>query len=382
MARIVNRIVRDERGITGLETAIILIAFIVVASVFAYTVLSAGLFSAQKTEEVIRTGINETESTVQIDGNVVAYKGTANADECVAKFSFTVEKALPGGGSIDLTPFYRIGSNGALVSPMLSECDAAWTSSGTSTITVTTDSSDFKDTPRSNKLTVATAFTTGTMAYYNLPTAMDISYARQISAWVKPSVDVTAGVLRLSVCSGTRAATPVDTLSLPALPASTWTQVTLDLTSPGASTLSSIRSVALTAASDPGAITIWLDEVRTRTSSDTITGKNATMIAYNDENTFIDDVAWTVEFAGGYGTGTNDYLLQNSEKATITVWLQNFDGTSYSNGTSTDDPFIDSNSAHLKTSSMFNVQLMPPEGATLLITKRTPAYLDPIMRLF
>ncbi|HUV53535.1 MAG TPA: archaellin/type IV pilin N-terminal domain-containing protein, partial [Dehalococcoidia bacterium] len=39
---------RDERGITGLETAIILIAFVVVASVFAYTVLSAGIFSSQK----------------------------------------------------------------------------------------------------------------------------------------------------------------------------------------------------------------------------------------------------------------------------------------------------------------------------------------------
>ena len=37
---------RDQRGITGLETAIILIAFVVVASVFAYTVLSAGVLSA------------------------------------------------------------------------------------------------------------------------------------------------------------------------------------------------------------------------------------------------------------------------------------------------------------------------------------------------
>ena len=39
---------RGEKGITGLETAIILIAFVVVASVFAYTVLSAGLFASQK----------------------------------------------------------------------------------------------------------------------------------------------------------------------------------------------------------------------------------------------------------------------------------------------------------------------------------------------
>ena len=32
---------RDQTGVTGLETAIILIAFVIVASVFAYVVLSA-----------------------------------------------------------------------------------------------------------------------------------------------------------------------------------------------------------------------------------------------------------------------------------------------------------------------------------------------------
>jgi flagellin FlaB len=42
-----KRFLGKEKGITGLETAIILIAFIVVAAVFAYTALSAGLFSTQ-----------------------------------------------------------------------------------------------------------------------------------------------------------------------------------------------------------------------------------------------------------------------------------------------------------------------------------------------
>ena len=38
----------SERGITGLETAIILIAFVVVASVFAFTVLSMGIFASER----------------------------------------------------------------------------------------------------------------------------------------------------------------------------------------------------------------------------------------------------------------------------------------------------------------------------------------------
>ena len=48
---------RDQRGITGLETAIILIAFVVVASVFAFVVLSTGLFSAERGKETVHAGL-------------------------------------------------------------------------------------------------------------------------------------------------------------------------------------------------------------------------------------------------------------------------------------------------------------------------------------
>ena len=40
----------DQRGITGLETAIVLIAFVVVSSVFAFAPLSTGLFSSDKSK--------------------------------------------------------------------------------------------------------------------------------------------------------------------------------------------------------------------------------------------------------------------------------------------------------------------------------------------
>lgn len=62
----------DEEGITGLETAIILIAFVIVASVFAYVVLSAGLFSSQKAKEAVNAGVQSTMSTVEIRGNIIA----------------------------------------------------------------------------------------------------------------------------------------------------------------------------------------------------------------------------------------------------------------------------------------------------------------------
>ena len=46
--RLLSRAARAEEGITGLETAIILIAFVVVATVFAFVVLSTGLLSSER----------------------------------------------------------------------------------------------------------------------------------------------------------------------------------------------------------------------------------------------------------------------------------------------------------------------------------------------
>ena len=44
---------KGQKGITGLETAIILIAFVTVAAVLAYTVLSAGIFSSERGKEAV-----------------------------------------------------------------------------------------------------------------------------------------------------------------------------------------------------------------------------------------------------------------------------------------------------------------------------------------
>ena len=59
-------------GVTGLETAIILIAFIMVASVLAYVVLSAGLYSSQKAKEAVHLGLQESRNTMDLRGNGVA----------------------------------------------------------------------------------------------------------------------------------------------------------------------------------------------------------------------------------------------------------------------------------------------------------------------
>ena len=67
-----KRFYKEESGITGLETAIILIAFIVVAAVFAFTIMTTGLFSTEKAKTTAQAGIGEASSTFAPKGGIVA----------------------------------------------------------------------------------------------------------------------------------------------------------------------------------------------------------------------------------------------------------------------------------------------------------------------
>jgi flagellin FlaB len=83
MKRIMHilRRAREERGITGLETAIVLIAFVVVAAVFAFVVLSTGLFSSERGKETVYAGLAKTRGSMTLTGGVVAESdGTAVTD--------------------------------------------------------------------------------------------------------------------------------------------------------------------------------------------------------------------------------------------------------------------------------------------------------------
>ena len=90
---------RGQRGITGLETAIVLIAFVVVSSVFAFAALSTGLFSSDKSKKTIHAGLSEARGTLEMRGSVIAKKGSTNVDE----LTFQVSNAA-GGEAVDLTP--------------------------------------------------------------------------------------------------------------------------------------------------------------------------------------------------------------------------------------------------------------------------------------
>ena len=94
---------RDQRGITGLETAIVLIAFVVVSSVFAFAALSTGLFTTDKAKSTIHAGLAETQGTMELKGSITVTSAVSGSAGTVSDVAFWVANAA-GGQNTDLTP--------------------------------------------------------------------------------------------------------------------------------------------------------------------------------------------------------------------------------------------------------------------------------------
>jgi len=98
------RLFNREDGITGLETAIILIAFVIVASVFAFVVLSTGLFSAERGKETVFAGLEKARGNLEVRGALTVIDTDTNgtidsSDEVVFNAALAA-----GGFPISLDP--------------------------------------------------------------------------------------------------------------------------------------------------------------------------------------------------------------------------------------------------------------------------------------
>jgi len=90
-----TKIFNKDEGFTGLEAAIVLIAFVVVAAVFSYVVLGAGFFTTQKAQQVIYTSVDQASSSVEIMGDVYGINATEDAGYEYIRFTV----GLTSGGS-------------------------------------------------------------------------------------------------------------------------------------------------------------------------------------------------------------------------------------------------------------------------------------------
>jgi flagellin FlaB len=100
-----------DGGFTGLEAAIVLIAFVVVAAVFSYVVLGAGFFTTQKSQQVVHTGVQQASSALEVAGNVY---GTGASGGPIDTINFSVILTA-GGTAIDFDKVVLTYSNASVV---------------------------------------------------------------------------------------------------------------------------------------------------------------------------------------------------------------------------------------------------------------------------
>lgn len=81
---------RGQRGMSGLETAIILIAFVTVASVLAYSVLSAGIFSAERGKATVYQGLESASATMEVTGSVLGLSPNSTTELEMVQFDVSL----------------------------------------------------------------------------------------------------------------------------------------------------------------------------------------------------------------------------------------------------------------------------------------------------
>lgn len=154
----------------------------------------------------------------------------------------------------------------------IDDCEAAWDAQAN--VTSTADTAIKLRNSKSAKHVIASDFGTGIVSSEDDLQNTDISAAANdhVALWIRSDTALVADVLRLRLSEQAAGGTGATYIGwdLPALVANEWQHVILAMASPDESNggsypgdLNALASVALVANSDPGAITVYLDDIRT-----------------------------------------------------------------------------------------------------------------------
>jgi flagellin FlaB len=95
-----------KKGIVGIEAAIVLIAFVIVAAALAFVVINMGMYTTQKSKEVMQQGLNEATTALEVDGSVLGYVIDTVAGAPVVpgiKYIYIPLKVSPGQLAVDFS---------------------------------------------------------------------------------------------------------------------------------------------------------------------------------------------------------------------------------------------------------------------------------------
>ena len=138
------------------------------------------------------------------------------------------------------------------------DCGSTFDETTDSDFTQSLDTQDRKQGSQSLKMVIAAGASAGDFVTDSI-TSKDISKYDYIEMWVKSTVATSSGNLKLLLDNTAACASPLETLSIPALSADTWTFVRMALANPETDT--AIISVGLEYDADLGACTVWIDDI-------------------------------------------------------------------------------------------------------------------------
>ena len=140
----------------------------------------------------------------------------------------------------------------------LHDCGSTFDEKTDGDFTQSLDTKDKKQGTQALKMVIASGASAGDFVTDSI-TSKNISGYDYIEMWVKSTVATSAGNLKLLLDDSASCASPLETLSIPALTADTWTFVRMKLSTPELDT--AIISVGLEYDSDLGACTVWIDDI-------------------------------------------------------------------------------------------------------------------------
>ena len=153
----------------------------------------------------------------------------------------------------------KIEQRKTVTSTRIHECGVTFDERTDGDFTQSLDTQDKRQGSQSLKLTIASGASAGDFITDSI-TSKDISKYDYIEMWVKSTVATSAGNLKLLLDDSASCASPIETLSLPALTADTWTYCRMALSSPELDT--AIISIGFEYDSDLGACVVWIDDIK------------------------------------------------------------------------------------------------------------------------
>ncbi len=68
LKHLAKKVVMQKRAIIGLESAIVLIAFVIIAAAFSFMVVNQGLFATERGKTIIQQGLKQSSTPLTVDG--------------------------------------------------------------------------------------------------------------------------------------------------------------------------------------------------------------------------------------------------------------------------------------------------------------------------